>query len=150
MCGFCLVPAQVKLVAVIIAVFLPLVADIAFCDLTVDADSADEVALTPEGLLREGFLLPGELQVGTNSTLAFEETDDRGYAVLGRDGEDKVDMVWAGSALDDLDLTLLRQCPDDLSDTLARGAIQDLLSIFGNDHDMVDTFPSGMMVMVHG
>lgn len=127
-------------------IFLPLILDILFDGISVDSYCPDKVATTPEGFFTKSLFLLGEGVVYHDSTLALEKSHHMGNGVFGRNGEHHVNMVGACSSLDELNALPFRKFSKDFADLHTNISIENFLSVFGCDHNVVDTIPDDMVL----
>jgi len=112
--------------------------------LLLEADRGYRVASGPEVLAREVSDLAGELTGNRNGALAFQKPDYRGHGVLGRDGNEHMDVVRHGVAFENLTLLLLGQSVEDGSNSLANGPKEHFSSSFWDKHHVIFAIPFAM------
>lgn len=139
-------------VAVVLLVVFDLLADVLFDLLLIETECSDEVASGPEFFLGNGFL-SGELIVNANGALSLEEAEDTGDTVFRWDFEHHMDMVGLDRPLDDLNLLLSCEFPEDPSEELANGAEKHLLAVLRSEDHVVSAVPPcvglGMECVIH-
>ena len=105
------------------------------------ANRGDVVATRPEVFTREVSLFTAPLPSDGNGALTLEEADDRGHGVLGRDGDEHVDMIGHDVALVDGAFFLLGQLMEDRPEGRTNLAPEEPPSLFGNEHHVVFAVP---------
>mgnify|MGYP001610670501 CR=1 FL=1 len=144
------VPLEVHRRTIEELVIHPLVLDVLFDDVFIDADGGDEVSSAPEALLLDGMALLGEEIVHTDGTLSFEEAHDVGNRILWWDFEKHVDVVGAGIGFEDLHFFLGSEEAEDFADLRSGVAIEHLLSVFGYNDDVILAIPDHMTLRFEG
>src|SRR5512133_2366558 len=122
---------------------LLLLADVLTYSELVQAHRAHAITGRPEVQPRHPTLLE-HLPVGPHGTLALQEADRMGHAVLGRDAQAQVDVVGHRMPLHQLDPSLTAQLPQDHADLAPQPSVEDATPILRYDHDVVLAVPPHM------
>ena len=102
------------------------------------------VATRPKVITRQILGLPEEPSVDKNRRFPFELSYRVGDAKLGRDAQAHMHMVRQGMPFDQLQPKLLAQLTEDSANLLAQPSKDRLLSIFGDEHDVVPAIPTNV------
>src|SRR5262249_49335675 len=109
----------------------------------IETHRADAIARRPEMQPAHPTLVE-QLPVDPNRTLALQETDRKGHAVLGRDAQAQVDVVGHRMPFQQTDPPLTTKLPQDASDLTPQPSVEDFATVLGYDHHVVLAVPPDM------
>ena len=135
------VPIQIHLGTIEELIVFPLVLYVLANRLFIGTDGIHEVPSRPEGLLGTPEFTLGTELMNADGTLPLQEAHDEGDRVLGRDFEEKVDVIGTGIAFENLAFSLLGEFSNDLPDLDSDWSVEDFLPVFGYDDDVVLAVP---------
>lgn len=139
-----LLPSEIHRLTIEELIVLPLILDVLLDDVFIDSNCADEVASTPETFLLNSMALFGEQIVHTDCTLTFEKSHDVGNGVFWRNTEKHVNVIWASIGFDDFYFFLRCEEANDLSYLSPCMTIQNFLTIFWYNDDVILAVPDHM------